>query len=116
MARIANDEFLDAEKGNFEKINGDYFIKVIPSNSSGDFIGGDTPLAVETVSPYRKETDTTDGTVIYSGKAVLASITSASVWQIKRTTISGALISVEWADGDMSFDNSWDNRTIISYS
>jgi hypothetical protein len=37
MVRITTDDFTNAEVQNYEKVNGDYFIKTINANSSGDF-------------------------------------------------------------------------------
>jgi len=42
MVRIENKEFNQAQTGNFEKVNGDYFTKVINSDKDGNFI---TPFA-----------------------------------------------------------------------
>lgn len=64
----------------------------------------------------RKEVDTTDGSVIYQGWAVLKSTTSSPVWRVKRTTISGSLITDEWALGSTEFANVWDDRASLSYS
>jgi hypothetical protein len=38
MARITDSEYNTAEVGNIEKINGDYFTKVINADSNGDFV------------------------------------------------------------------------------
>ena len=115
MARIDNGEYNRAQAGNIEKINGDYFLKVLLGDSDGDFISDSSPLPTTKVH-LRKEVDTTNGAVIYTGYAPLTSATSAAVWQIKRITITGALISEEWADGDTSFNNIWTNRAALSYS
>lgn len=64
----------------------------------------------------RKEVDTTDGSVIYQGYANLEASTNQGVWRIKRTTISGSLISIEWANGNTKRINVWDNRASLSYS
>lgn len=56
------------------------------------------------------------GGVSYIGEAVPGSITSASVWRIKRMTETGPNVAIVWADGDASFDNIWDNRASLSYS
>ena len=115
MARIESREYNLAQQNNIEKLNGDYFLKVLPSNSSGDFIGPENPLNISKVQ-LRKEIDTTDGTVIYTAFAALTSTTDSAVWQIKRTTISGARISDEFADGNLNFDNSFDDRASLNYS
>jgi hypothetical protein len=64
----------------------------------------------------RTEFDTTDGSVIYCGWAERGSLTSAAKWRIKRITISGSLISMSWADGNINFDNIWNNRASLTYS
>lgn len=56
-----------------------------------------------------------DGTV-YVGKALAGSATSSSVWQIKKISVSGTVTTIAWADGNQEFDNSWDNRALLSYS
>jgi len=53
-------------------------------------------------------------TVSYIGEAPTGSSTSASVWRIKRLdTTSG--VELKFADGNIFFDNVWDNRAILSY-
>jgi len=64
----------------------------------------------------RKEVDTTNGDVIYIGESQLNASVSDSTWKIKRITISGSLITTEWADGDTLYDNTWDDRVSLSYS
>lgn len=59
--------------------------------------------------------DTTDGTVIYCGLAKVESLTSSAVWQIKRTTITGSVIQIEWADSNLNYDNVFDNRASLTY-
>lgn len=54
--------------------------------------------------------------VTYVGKALAGSISSNPVWQIQRLTELNGDITVEWADGDISFDNTWDDRASLSYS
>lgn len=53
-------------------------------------------------------------TYLYIGKAVIASATSAAVWQVQR--ITQADTTILWADGDASFNNVWDDRASLSYS
>jgi len=56
------------------------------------------------------------GAVTYVGDAPVGSLTSAAAWRIKRITVSGDLATIEWADGNQSFDNVWDSRAALSYS
>lgn len=58
--------------------------------------------------------DTTDGTVIYQGYAEYGTLPSEAKWKIKRTTINGSDIFVEWSKGD-SFSNVWDDRATLTY-
>lgn len=64
----------------------------------------------------RKEVDTTDDSTIYTGWAVIGTATSEAKWKIKRTVIAGSLITDTWADGDIEYDNVWDDRASLSYS
>ena len=54
--------------------------------------------------------------VIYIGTAPIKSLTSDPVWSIKRLSISGGAITVDWVDGNDLNDNVWDNRASLSYS
>lgn len=56
------------------------------------------------------------GTTEYYGFAPVGSSESSAVWQIKRLTVSGAITSITFADGDSNFDNVWDNRASLTYS
>jgi hypothetical protein len=63
-----------------------------------------------------KRVDCTDGTVIYQGMAEIGTLDASSTWQIKRTTITGAIIEVEFAEGEKDFKYIWDNRASLTYS
>jgi hypothetical protein len=115
MARIESKEYNQAQLNNIEKLNGDYFLKILLANSNGDFISDKSPVLTGQPN-LRQEADTTDGTVIYFGSAELTSETSDGVWKIQKIIISGSDISVTWADGNSNFDNIYDNRTSLSYS
>lgn len=52
----------------------------------------------------------------YYGTAPAGTATSAAAWQIQRQGVSGTLTSFLWADGNVNFDNIWDNRVALSYS
>ena len=56
------------------------------------------------------------GSIIYIGLAPMHSITSDPIWAIKRLSISGGAIGVQWADGNDLFDNVWDNRAALTYA
>lgn len=54
--------------------------------------------------------------VVYIGTAPPNSVTSDPIWSIKRLSISGGLMSIQWADGNDLNDNVWDNRASLSYA
>lgn len=60
---------------------------------------------------------TAQGLVEYIGFAKPGTSTSSASWQIKKMVYSGTnVISILFADGDLNFDNVWDNRASLSYS
>jgi YD repeat-containing protein len=65
----------------------------------------------------RMDYDVSDN-LIFIGRADIASVTSAAVWQIQKLSydVSGNPLSIIWADGNEEFDNIWDNRNSLSYS
>jgi hypothetical protein len=72
-------------------------------------------VTTETKNEALRVDDTTTANVTYVGYAVIGSLSSASVWKIKKIdTTSGVVIT--WADGDSSYNNIWDNRASLSYS
>ena len=54
--------------------------------------------------------------VIYIGTAPMNSLSSDASWSIKRLSISGGAISVQWVNGNDLNVNVWDNRASLSYS
>lgn len=53
----------------------------------------------------------------YIGLASPGTATSASSWQIRKLTYTGTNVTqVDFADGNLDFDNVWDDRTGLSYS
>lgn len=59
---------------------------------------------------------TSTPTVTYIGQAQPGTLTSAASWQIIRYTITNGNVSGQYADGNSTFDNIWDNRTALVYS
>ena len=55
---------------------------------------------------------------IYVGYAVSGSAKNAAVWRIMKITydVNNNPTDVQWADGDVEFNNIWDNRVGGSYS
>ena len=86
--------------------------QVLAKISSTD---NDTTWADDEVD-YTTRIDFVGETVIYSGKAAVGTIESASAWQIKRVTFApDGDTTTEFADSDGAFDNVWDDRAGLSY-
>ena len=63
--------------------------------------------------------ETVPGTVLYLGLAKAGTLNAAEFWQIQRITFitSGQDdLEIEWADGNLNFDNIWDDRLGLAYS
>lgn len=67
-------------------------------------------------STFATRTDDVGGGVTYVGKAVVGTLPSAASWQISRITETAGDIVIQYADGNASFDNIWDNRASLTYS
>lgn len=80
---------------------------------TGDSVVGTTS---EEDTMYAKQIDFVGETVIYKGEALPGSLTSASVWRVRKLTLTGDDVAETWADGDSNFDNVWDDRVSLSYS
>jgi hypothetical protein len=77
---------------------------------------GQGALIVEKLGTALRIDDYTTSNVTYIGRAAAGSLTSASVWQIKKIDNTTGII-LTWADGDTLFNNIWDNRaTTVVYS
>lgn len=65
---------------------------------------------------YSKRTDFSNSAVIYRGEALPGSDETASVWRIRRLTLSADDdVTEEWADGNANFDNVWADRLTLTY-
>ncbi len=56
----------------------------------------------------------TVGSIDYVGEASIGTVTSASLWRIKKVDNSSGIV-LQWA-GSGAFDQVWDNRASLSYS
>lgn len=73
--------------------------------------GGGSPAA-EII--YTKRIDQVSDTVIYVGETIPGTPTSTAFWRIKRITMVGVDIVVEWAnDGQLA--SKWDDRASLLY-
>jgi hypothetical protein len=74
-----------------------------------------TVLTTLDISSYDVETDETSTVgYYYIGRAPAGSSQAAAVWRIAKIADDGS--SVQWADGDLSYNNVWNNRVSLSYS
>lgn len=69
--------------------------------------------SVDTI--YSVRVDDVSSTVTYVGEASLGASESAPLWRIKKLETVGSVFKITWADGNQSFDNVWDNRTVLTY-
>lgn len=60
--------------------------------------------------------DSGDSTITYVGKAVAGSTLASASWQIKQITDTSGDLSILFADGDVLFNNVWNNRESLTYS
>jgi len=61
------------------------------------------------------KTDSGDGNIKYIGYAEAGSLTSNSVWQIMKLDKTTD-VDITWCDGNLKFDNEFDNRETLTYS
>lgn len=89
------------------------------------FIDSSNPLPIKIVEggddfihniPYYKHIiDTPDANTQYNGYAEPGTLTSAASWLITKQTISGNVITIEFANGSREFNQIFDDRTSLSY-
>lgn len=60
--------------------------------------------------------DSPDSSTTYIGSAEPGSATSSASWRIQKILISGSITTLSWADGDLNFNNIWDDRGSLTYS
>ena len=109
---IGNVEFVVAELTTAEGGAGE--ITIVARAESLE--GVDKVTASISQDGYAIRIDEASATVTYVGKATPGSAEGSAVWQVQRLTESAGDLTVEWADGNDSFDNVWTNRASLSYS
>ena len=61
--------------------------------------------------------DPVGATVAYVGKAIAGTLSSAASWQVKKLVFAAdGGVTTTVADGDLNFDNVWDDRASLTYS
>jgi hypothetical protein len=75
-----------------------------------------TTLALKAAPPiFITRVDEASSTITYVGEANPGTATSGAFWRIFKMDTSSGLTKL-YADGDLNFDNIWDNRASLSYS
>ncbi len=64
---------------------------------------------------YSIRVDDASATITYVGEASLGASESSPVWRIKKLETIGSVFKITWADGNQFFDNTWSDRTILTY-
>lgn len=59
--------------------------------------------------------DEVSATVTYIGEAPTGASPSSPVWRISRITVSGTETIIQYANGNTSWNSTWDNRASLSY-
>ena len=72
--------------------------------------------SINSAQALSERIDVASATVTYIGESLVGTLGSAATWRIQRVTVSGAVTSIEWADGNANADNVWDDRASLSYS
>lgn len=65
---------------------------------------------------WKKMVDQPDAVTTYIGSANPGTTLAAASWQIKRITVTGTITAIEFADGNLNFDNVWNNRASLTYN
>ena len=60
--------------------------------------------------------DVASASVTYRGYAPLGTGTDEAKWKIERDSKTGNVTTTQYADGNMDYDNVWDNRASLSYT
>lgn len=76
---------------------------------------GEQGVPGEEELPYDTEIDDAGSGVVYIGQADPGSAKSSAVWRIRRITTVGTATTVDWAGGEATFVNIWDDRTSLTY-
>lgn len=80
-------------------------------------VGPTNPLGVAAlIGATQVDVDSVDSTITYVGYAAAGTSTGTASWRIARITSASGAVSIDWADGNTSYDNEWDNRESLSYS
>jgi hypothetical protein len=71
---------------------------------------------VEQINDQQLLLDQSDANNIYLAVGKIGLATSATGWQIRRISNTGAILAIQYAGGSAAFDKVWNNRASYSYS
>lgn len=54
--------------------------------------------------------------LVYEGYAEAGTLNSAALWAIRKISKNDTITSTTWADGNINYDNVWDDRATLDYS
>ena len=95
---------------------------MLPASGAAVLAGGDAANGLDvdvTRLPLFIASFAYDGSdnLLYAGKAAPGTTAAAAGWQIRKCSYSGSLLTaVQYADGDLLFNNVWNDRAGLSYS
>ncbi len=64
---------------------------------------------------YAIRVDDASASVTYVGEASLGASETAPIWRIKKLETVGSVFKITWADGNQAFDNTWSDRSSLTY-
>lgn len=59
--------------------------------------------------------DEVSSSLSYIAEGPVSGDTSQPIWQIRRVQTTSNVTSTQYADGDLKFDNIWDDRASLNY-
>jgi hypothetical protein len=83
----------------------------VPVSQAGSWSFTPTPTL------YSKQYDQVSDTLAYLGDAVVGGSSASAIWRIQKLVFTTAgSVTITFADGNVNFDNVWNNRASLSYS
>lgn len=65
--------------------------------------------------PWAHRVDEVNDNLIYEGYGEPGTADDAAAWAIRKISKSGTVTSTTWADGNINYDNVWNNREALDY-
>lgn len=85
-------------------------------NNISQVVDANHPLPItSTTFADKQEIDQNADGNTYFGWAAPGTATSVPSWRVQRMLVSGNTKTFQYADGNLAYDNVWDNRTTLTY-